>query len=99
MHSRRVGDLAGERVLLEIDHHNLCRMREVQSTRIGIDIEDIPSTFAADGNLAGKLIILLRGRGAQQDKEISKREKNRAHSNFYSSNSKGASCRVPIGIP
>ena len=84
MHSWSVGNLARDCVLLQVHHHDLRRMREIQSMRRRIDIEDIPATFAPDRNLGDELIAWLRGCRIQPHGKISNRKKNRTHSNLYS---------------
>ena len=52
----RIRDLAQDRVLLQVDHDHLGRMRKVEAVRRGIDREDVPATFATDRDFVLKMI-------------------------------------------
>ena len=56
MHAGRVGNFAHDRVLLQVDHDDFGRVRQVETTRGGIDIQDVPTAFAPNWNLGEQFV-------------------------------------------
>jgi hypothetical protein len=50
-------NLAGNLILIDVDHVNLCSMRDVQAASRLIDRKIVPSTFTGDRNLLDKVIV------------------------------------------
>ena len=60
MHARRVGDLTCHRVLLQVDHHNFRRVRQVKSLRRRIHGQNIPAAFTADRDFVQEFVSIAR---------------------------------------
>ncbi len=56
VHAGRVGNVADDLVGLRVDYDDVRRVADIQPMRRGVDRQIVPSAFAADRNLLGKMI-------------------------------------------
>ena len=63
MHSRRVGDLPHDRILINVNHHHLAGVADIKPPRELVHRQVIPAAFAADRDFLDELVRDVRTAG------------------------------------